>query len=55
MNTNKKVRIYGAGGHSQVIKEVLEDNGYIVSEIFDDKPETTHFAQKMCKWVPEKI
>lgn len=42
----KKVRIYGAGGHSQVIKEVLEINDYIISETFDDKPEGVHHASK---------
>ncbi|UKM63946.1 acetyltransferase [Flavobacteriaceae bacterium GSB9] len=42
----KKVRIYGAGGHSQVIKEVLEQNGYTVTDTFDDKPDQTHKASK---------
>lgn len=42
----KEVRIYGAGGHSQVIKEVLELNNYIVTDIFDDKPEGVHHASK---------
>lgn len=43
---NKNVRIYGAGGHSQVIKEVLEQNGYTVTDTFDDKPTQTHRASK---------
>lgn len=43
---NKKIRIYGAGGHSQVIKEVLVKNGYTISDTFDDKPETVHYASK---------
>ncbi|WP_298537841.1 acetyltransferase [uncultured Algibacter sp.] len=42
----KRVRIYGAGGHSQVIKEVLLDNGYFITEVFDDKPQMVHFASK---------
>ena len=42
----KKVRIYGAGGHCQVIKEVLVMNGFIVSDNFDDKPEGVHHASK---------
>ncbi|MFI1771281.1 acetyltransferase [Thalassobellus citreus] len=46
INKIKKVRIYGAGGHSQVIKEVLEINNFTITETFDDKPETTHFASK---------
>ncbi|MCK8520560.1 NeuD/PglB/VioB family sugar acetyltransferase [Aquimarina sp. D1M17] len=43
---NKKIRIYGAGGHSQVIREVLENNGYEVTETFDDKPSGRHYASK---------
>ena len=41
-----KIRIYGAGGHSQVIRTVLEDNGFEVTETFDDKPEGSHYASK---------
>jgi len=37
-----KVRIYGAGGHSQVIKAVLESNNYEVVKIFDDKLSKDH-------------
>ena len=44
MKKKNRVRIYGAGGHSQVIKEVLELNNYTVEEIFDDKPEGVHHA-----------
>lgn len=42
----KNVRIYGAGGHSHVIKEVLRTNGYNITETFDDKPEQVHHASK---------
>lgn len=42
----KKVRIYGAGGHSLVIKEVLLLNNYTVTKTFDDKPESVHHASK---------
>ncbi len=42
----KKIRLYGAGGHSQVIREILEDNGYEITETFDDKPEGSHYATK---------
>jgi len=40
MNTifSNKVRIYGAGGHSLVIRQTLEMNGGEVTEIFDDNP-----------------
>ncbi|WP_339893548.1 acetyltransferase [uncultured Algibacter sp.] len=44
MKKNKRVRIYGSGGHSQVIKDVLELNDYNVTEVFDDKPEGVHHA-----------
>lgn len=45
-NNEKKVRIYGAGGHSQVVREILEDNGYEIAETFDDKPQGSHYASK---------
>ncbi|WP_010517357.1 acetyltransferase [Croceivirga radicis] len=40
----KKVRIYGAGGHSQVIRKVLELNDIEVTDTYDDKPSTVHSA-----------
>ncbi|WP_299252477.1 acetyltransferase [uncultured Aquimarina sp.] len=43
---SNKIRIYGAGGHSQVIQAVLEDNGYEVTDTFDDKPSDSHYASK---------
>jgi len=43
---SNKIRIYGAGGHSQVIRELLEENGYEVTETFDDKPSGRHHASK---------
>ena len=42
----KRVRIYGAGGHSHVIKEVLRMNNYEITDTFDDKPEGVHYASK---------
>lgn len=33
---NNKVRLYGSGGHSNVIKHILEDNGKIITDIYDD-------------------
>jgi len=45
-STKKKVRIYGAGGHSQVIQEVLLMTDYEVSNTYDDKPEKVHQASK---------
>ena len=42
----KKIRIYGAGGHSQVIKAVLEQNGYNVVKMYDDRPQGVHKAVK---------
>lgn len=46
MQKEKRVRIYGAGGHSLVIRETLEQNNYVVTETFDDKPEKIHAAYK---------
>lgn len=49
MNQNKilkKIRLYGAGGHSQVIRDVLEENGVVVTEMYDDKPATIHHEAK---------
>ena len=45
----KKIRLYGAGGHSLVIKEVLEQNNYMLTEVFDDKPSEIHPYSKNVK------
>lgn len=37
-----KIRLYGAGGHSQIIQSVLNLNGDIVTEVFDDSPSKSH-------------
>tara|TARA_R110000868_G_scaffold212709_5_gene462638 strand:- start:10201 stop:10833 length:633 start_codon:yes stop_codon:yes gene_type:complete len=42
----KKIRLYGAGGHSQVIREVLENQDFEVIKTYDDKPDQTHYASK---------
>lgn len=44
METKKNIRIYGAGGHSQVIRHVLELCGHHVTKTFDDKPAGVHRA-----------
>lgn len=41
-----KIRIYGAGGHSQVVREILESNGYEIVHTFDDNPIDRHHATK---------
>ena len=41
-----KVRIYGAGGHSEVVRDVLEENGYNITETFNDYPSKMHHAAK---------
>lgn len=46
LKESKKIRIYGAGGHSQVIKEVLQENNFIVNVTFDDNPLGIHHASK---------
>ena len=35
------IRVYGAGGHSSVVIDVLRENGLQVSEIYDDGPNNT--------------
>ncbi|XMO85998.1 acetyltransferase [Algibacter sp. AS12] len=40
--SQNKVRIYGAGGHSQIIQSIFKQNGDIVTEIFDDCPSNSH-------------
>lgn len=42
----KKVRVYGAGGHSQVICEIIEHNDCEVTGVFDDNPPESHYAFK---------
>lgn len=45
MNTSHPpIKIYGSGGHSQVIRHVLEENGYTISDVYDDHPESVHRA-----------
>ena len=46
LNFGNRIRIYGAGGHSQVIKEVLEETNHIITETFNDYPSRTHHASK---------
>lgn len=46
MKSKKRVRIYGAGGHSQVIRQVLEIDGNVVTATFDDRPSGVHRAYK---------
>jgi len=36
LNNNKQIRISRAGGHSQVIQSILEENNIEITEIFDD-------------------
>lgn len=46
MDSNKKIRLYGAGGHSQVIKDLVESNGDEITTTFDDRPSGRHHASK---------
>ena len=41
-----KVRIYGAGGHSEVVRSVIEENGYDITETFNDYSSIMHHAAK---------
>ncbi|MBR9853722.1 MAG: acetyltransferase [Algicola sp.] len=46
---DKNIRLYGAGGHSGVIKDVAKLLGYNIVEVFDDQP-----TQSM-HWNPDTI
>ncbi|GAA4277983.1 NeuD/PglB/VioB family sugar acetyltransferase [Aquimarina mytili] len=51
-----EVRLYGAGGHSQVIKETLGCEGIAVHEYFDDNPKRKHhLVPKVHKGVRQDI
>lgn len=39
-----EVYVYGAGGHSQVVRDVLEDMGLVVKANVNDYPNREHFA-----------
>lgn len=41
-----KVRLYGAGGHSQIIQSVLKQNNIEITEIYDDNPSYSHPLSK---------
>ena len=40
----RPVYVYGAGGHSQVVGEVLEEMGFTVEAFLNDHPDRRHFA-----------
>lgn len=47
---NKNIRLYGAGGHSGVIRDVAELTGYKIIDIFDDHPsDSVHWDSDMVK------
>ncbi|GAA4272461.1 acetyltransferase [Aquimarina gracilis] len=41
-----KIRLYGAGGHSQIIQAVSNQNGVTVTAVFDDNTSGSHPAFK---------
>ncbi len=45
---NKKVIIIGAGGHSKVISEIIEQNGDVVLGYLDDKAKGNNIIGKIC-------
>ena len=45
----KKIKIYGAGGHSRVIIDLAECLGHTITKIFDDFPEKVHLLPKTDK------
>lgn len=38
MTPKKNIYLYGAGGHSNVIREILEESGHAIKGVFDDNP-----------------
>lgn len=43
---NKKIYLYGAGGHAKVIMDILNAQGCEVTGVVDDNPELTEFMGK---------
>lgn len=43
----KKIKIYGAGGHSRVIMDLAECLGYTITKIYDDSPDHTNLSTDM--------
>lgn len=33
---NNKIRIYGAGGHADVVKDIFIENGFDITDVYDD-------------------
>ncbi len=46
---NKEIRIFGAGGHAQVVIDTLETNSYNVVEIFDNSTKTIYTPNLVVK------
>lgn len=46
MISDKRIRLYGSGGHSQVIVDLLNSQGYEITAIYDDNPLGKHPASK---------
>ena len=42
MSKVKTINLYGAGGHSTVIKEMIELHGDQIGTVYDDNPENAH-------------
>ena len=38
MTVKNNIYLYGAGGHSNVIREILENSGWAIQGVFDDNP-----------------
>lgn len=43
----KKIKIYGAGGHSRVIMDLAECLGYTITKVYDDCPDYTNLSNDM--------
>ena len=41
---SKNIRLYGAGGHSFIIQQLLKKNNIKITDVFDDNPNNHHPA-----------
>ncbi|WP_047414371.1 acetyltransferase [Cellulophaga sp. Hel_I_12] len=42
MKIKNKVRLYGAGGHAQIIKFIIQENNTFLEGVYDDDPKLAH-------------
>ncbi len=50
----KKIRLFGAGGHSKIIQLIAKNDGVEIVEIFDDQPQFDNLTQQNITWNARK-